>query len=212
MGALDYFMSMMPAQQEQTPLDAKRASARAAAGQGPEKPPQPAVNEQEFQQWWANMAKKLDLDPNPDAPDAYYDMRGFYKAMKDGKYLPPDAPGGHFPSEFKSPDHPRAYLVDPVNQRFFDTKTGNYTGGAKEPVSEERMNLLNKTDIPDPSHQNWLAAKGGQDKQNPDYKQIGESLALPSSQKLPEASPLDAKRAAAQVQTSALDKLRGLFQ
>ncbi|MCK4240827.1 MAG: hypothetical protein KAX30_04330 [Candidatus Atribacteria bacterium] len=65
-----------------------------------------------FQDWYANHAQKLGLNPNPDDPRHHYDYRAAYKvgAMPDKT--------GHWPSKFKTEGHPRM-IVDGVN-----TKTG----------------------------------------------------------------------------------------
>jgi hypothetical protein len=117
-------------------------------------------NESKFNDWFKPVAQKMDLNQDPYDPGAYYDYRGFYDAMNRGEAEPPDAPGGHWPSQFKSDDHPRAYLLYPVSGRYFDTKSGAYTddGGM---VEEDRMNQLNGMDLPDLSREEWLAAKGG---------------------------------------------------
>ena len=69
-------------------------------------------DEQGFQDWYSNHAKKLKLNPNPDDPKHFYDYRAAYGAG--------DEPGedGHWPSTWKIEGHPRM-IVDGVN-----TKTG----------------------------------------------------------------------------------------
>ena len=121
----------------------------------------PTLQEQEFQKWFADISKKLDLNPNPDDPENYYDYRGFYDAMKRGEYKAPTEPGGHWASKFKSPNHPRRYLEDPINARFFDTENGRYTGGDKSEISEKRMDLLNRVDTPDLPITQWKQAQAG---------------------------------------------------
>lgn len=124
----------------------------------------PTAKEQAFRAWYAAIAKKLDLSPDPDDPENYYDYRSFYDALQRGEVSSPTEPGGHWSSRFKSPNHPRMFLEDPINARFFNTETGNYTGGAREPVSEQRMNLLNRVDTPDLPKTQWDAAKAGADR------------------------------------------------
>jgi len=116
-----------------------------------------------FRQWYGGVSKKLNLAPDPDDKEHYYDYRGFYDAMNRGEVKSPDQPGGHWDSKFKSPDHPRAFLLDPESGRYFDTETGKYTGGAKEAVPGDRMDRLNKTDLQDLSPDEWAEAKGGSD-------------------------------------------------
>src|SRR4051812_32641664 len=71
-----------------------------------------APAEDDFQNWYSNVAAINGLDPNPDAPEHYYDYRAAYSAG-----ATPDS-NGHWPSEFKAPNHPNRY-VDGV-----DTITG----------------------------------------------------------------------------------------
>jgi len=72
-----------------------------------------------FDEWYAGVAKKTGLNPNPDDPRHFYDYRAAYEAGVQG----PDETG-HWPSEFKKEGHPRM-VVDGIN-----TKTG-------EPVKPE---------------------------------------------------------------------------
>jgi hypothetical protein len=79
-----------------------------ATAQGPT-PPLSPQDEQRFQQWYAQVAAQNGLDPNPDAHEHHYDMRGFWN-----KYRPPMAYKGsmtsdgtrHFTDEFKLQGHP----------------------------------------------------------------------------------------------------------
>jgi hypothetical protein len=147
--------------------------------------PVPKFDEAAFQQWFAPTAKQLRISPNADDPESYYNYRDFYKAMKAGKYRSPTEPGQHWPSEFKDPNHPRRYLTDPVNQRYFDTESGKYTGGDKSFVNEQRMQGLNAIETPDlPKAEG--PARTGADKAVPDYKAIGEKLTMPSTSPLQE--------------------------
>lgn len=63
-----------------------------------------------FQRWYAERAQRLGLDPNPDAPEHYYDYRAAFRAGAE-----PDAQG-HWPSEFKRPGHPNL-IVDGIGTR-----------------------------------------------------------------------------------------------
>lgn len=65
-----------------------------------------------FDAWYADRAKKLGLNPNPDAPEHFYDYRAAYDAGAE-----PDA-SGHWPSKFKREGHPNL-IVDGR-----DTRTG----------------------------------------------------------------------------------------
>lgn len=67
-------------------------------------PKEAPFDEQGFRQWYAPIAKQWNLDPNPDAPQHKYDYRQAYRAGTG-----PDAQG-HWPSEFKAPDHPNRYV------------------------------------------------------------------------------------------------------
>lgn len=80
----------------------------------PEPPPDlfGSSDESDFKSWYADRSSKLGLDPNPDAPEHFYDYRAAHKAGAE-----PDATG-HWPSEFKKEGHPRM-VIDGVN-----TKTG----------------------------------------------------------------------------------------
>lgn len=70
------------------------------------------VDERGFQGWYADRAKRLNLNPNPDDPQHFYDYRAAFQAKAE-----PDATG-HWPSQFKREGHPRM-IVDGMN-----TKTG----------------------------------------------------------------------------------------
>jgi len=74
----------------------------------------PLINfkEEEFQKWYKDQAKKTGINPNPDAPEHFYDYRAAYKAG-----AKPDA-SGHWPSEFKLEGHPNLYING------IDTRTG----------------------------------------------------------------------------------------
>ena len=124
----------------------------------------PTIEEYQFRKWYDDISRKLDLNPNADDPENYYDYRGFYNAMKRGEVQAPTQVGQHWDSRFKSPDHPRRYLEDPINSRFFDTESGAYTGGKKEMVPEKRMDLINNVDTPDLSKDQWQQARAGADR------------------------------------------------
>ena len=73
----------------------------------------PAPDSDEFQQWYADVAKQYNLNPDPNDPRHKYDYRAAYDA---GVRAPDET--GHWPSVHKAPDHPNRY-VDGV-----DTITG----------------------------------------------------------------------------------------
>lgn len=75
-------------------------------------PAEPAFDEKAFQGWYADVAGRTGLNPNPDDPQHFYDYRAAYKSG-----AMPDA-AGHWPSQFKLPEHPNRF-VDGI-----DTITG----------------------------------------------------------------------------------------
>lgn len=72
-----------------------------------------SLEEKKFQSWYANVAQKTGLNPNPDDPQHYYDYRAAWKGGISG----PDI-SGHWPSEYKLEGHPRMF-IEGIN-----TKTG----------------------------------------------------------------------------------------
>lgn len=92
----------------------------------------PAFDENQFQSWYVPLATKLGIDLNPDDKDHFYDYRKFYQDMQAGKVIPPDQPGGHFPSTYKTEGHPRSYLDDGAG-RVFDTRSTKYLTGEQVP-------------------------------------------------------------------------------
>lgn len=59
--------------------------------------------EKKFQDWYANAAATLGLDPNPDAYEQAYDYRGYWLNNRDADVSSPDF---HFPDTWKQPHHP----------------------------------------------------------------------------------------------------------
>lgn len=57
-------------------------------------------NEQRFRTWYGDMARRYDLNPDPDSPDQFYDYRAAFKAG-----AKPDT-SGHWPSDYKKAGHP----------------------------------------------------------------------------------------------------------
>lgn len=80
-------------------------------------------NEAEFQSWYATIAQKQGLNPNPDDPQHHYDYRAAFRAG-----AMPDATG-HWPSVFKDDQHPNL-IVDGVN-----TKTGQRVAPSSAPAT-----------------------------------------------------------------------------
>jgi hypothetical protein len=65
----------------------------------------PAFDEDAFQSWYRDRAMRLDLDPNPDAPEHQYDYRAAFSAG-----VEPDPESLHWPSDFKTLDHPNRFV------------------------------------------------------------------------------------------------------
>ncbi len=82
-----------------------------------------AVDENAFRIWYGEMARRHDLNPDPDDPRHYYDYRAAYKANAQ----PDDT--GHWPSEYKRDGHPRM-IVDGINTK---------TGGRAQPLTIEDL-------------------------------------------------------------------------
>lgn len=78
----------------------------------------PPVDDPAFRQWYAGMAQRYDLGPDPDAPEQFYDYRAAFKAGAS-----PDA-SGHWPSDFKKPGHPNMVVGG------FNVQTGERVPGA----------------------------------------------------------------------------------
>jgi hypothetical protein len=116
------------------------------------------AQEREFKGWYAALAQKLGIAPDPDDPGHFYDYRAFYRDMKAGKQGAPDAPGGHFPSTYKLPGHPRSFLDD-GRGRMFDTRSASYLTG--EPVPQSALDASEQSpDAPgfDPDKAKRMAA------------------------------------------------------
>jgi len=75
----------------------------------------PSSNEDGFQNWYKEQAAKTGINPNPDNPEHRYDYRAAYAAG-----AAPNAEG-HWPSQFKAPDHPNRFVNG------IDTITGQPT-------------------------------------------------------------------------------------
>ena len=93
--------------------------------QYPRGPYEDPEEEAEFQEWYAEHAEESGLDPDPDDPEHYYDYR---RAWEDGAEPDED---GHWPSKYKSPDHPNRYVfgVDTITNkpRTADIEDENYS-------------------------------------------------------------------------------------
>ena len=79
--------------------------------------PDAAFDENSFQSWYKGQAERTGIDPDPDNPLHKYDYRAAFKAGAEPEIDPGDGLY-HWPSEFKSDDHPNRYVGG------VDTKTG----------------------------------------------------------------------------------------
>jgi hypothetical protein len=70
-----------------------------------------------FDSWYADIADRFGLDPDPDSPMHQYDYRAAFSAGVN--------PGedGHWPSTFKKAGHPT--LIKEIDGNLINTKTGN---------------------------------------------------------------------------------------
>jgi hypothetical protein len=74
---------------------------KAYAKPGPYETALNPIEEQRFRDWVA----KNDIRFNPDTKQQDYDMRGYYKALQDGKVKRRESNEEHFPDTFKTPYH-----------------------------------------------------------------------------------------------------------
>ena len=65
-----------------------------------------STDEEKFKKDYESYSKATGMNPNPDAPQHYYDYRGLWKET--GGKLP--GPNQHADSKFKLPGHPRTYV------------------------------------------------------------------------------------------------------
>lgn len=89
----------------------------------------PPNEEKRFKSWYGGMAKRYNLNPDPDDPAQFYDYRGAFKANA--------RPGvdGHWPSQFKQPGHPNEVVGG------FNTRTGARVAGTKRATEAELVDL-----------------------------------------------------------------------
>jgi hypothetical protein len=73
------------------------------------------------------MAKRYDLNPDPDDPSQFYDYRAAHRAGA----VPDDS--GHWPSQFKREGHPSMVVGG------FNVKTGERVPGAKLAASVDEL-------------------------------------------------------------------------
>lgn len=90
---------------------------------------EPIQREGTFRNWYRGMAQQHELNPDPDAPDQFYDYRGAFKAN-----AKPDATG-HWPSDFKKPGHPNMVVGG------FHVQTGERVPGTQRARYDELVKL-----------------------------------------------------------------------
>lgn len=103
--------------------------------------------EKEFQSWYAEIAEKNKLDPNPDDPRHFYDYRSYYKDLKAGITQPPEFKPEHnqyrMPDKYKLPGHPDYYTKqDPSTWTEEQTKKYMKEHPAQNPQEEIQQELL----------------------------------------------------------------------
>lgn len=72
-----------------------------------------STDDSEFRSWYADRARRLGLNPNPDDPRHHYDYRAAFAAGAE-----PDE-AGHWPSQFKDDTHPNRFIGG-VDTRKYD--------------------------------------------------------------------------------------------
>jgi hypothetical protein len=92
--------------------------------------PQPShATEDEFRQWYRQMAAQHGLAEDPDDPSQFYDYRAAHQAN-----ARPDA-SGHWPSDFKKPGHPNMVVGG------FHVQTGERVPGTPQASEAELIRL-----------------------------------------------------------------------
>ncbi|MEN6440534.1 MAG: transglycosylase SLT domain-containing protein, partial [Syntrophobacter sp.] len=150
-------------------------------------------NEQKFQKWYGDWAKREDMNLNPDDPAHKYDYRAAFMAG----VTPPTEAGGHWPSKFKADDHPNRF-IPLLSGEVWDTKKDERVPAIRE-TPESRfvqnqmagMKAVEDLDTPKPDPVGYDIGVAGYDfRQN----QPAEAVRMPSlkefSQQLLDA-PLD---------------------
>lgn len=107
---------------------------------------QPVIDEKAFQRWYAGIAKKTGLNPDPDDPRHFYDYRAAFQAG-----AKPDSTG-HWPSQFKRVGHPNL-IVDGQ-----DTRTGASIMDPEIPLQDWIKILHNAARIK-PGHAKYAEAR-----------------------------------------------------
>jgi hypothetical protein len=88
------------------------------------------TNEQQFQQWYADRARRYNLNPNPDDPRQRYDYRAAFRAGAE-----PDPKTGHWPSAFKREGHQNIVVGG------FQTQNGARQPGTVQANAAELMRM-----------------------------------------------------------------------
>ena len=70
---------------------------------------QEEAKERQFQRWYADIARQMELSPDPNDPEHYYNYRAAYQAGA-APAIDPGSGELHLPSEFKLPGHPNQYV------------------------------------------------------------------------------------------------------
>lgn len=124
-------------------------------------------DEDRFQEWYAEIAKPLRLDPDPDAPEHHYDYRAFYQEGLDkpdapfnrnkrGERLPvfnPNDLGFHFDSKHKADDHPNRF-VESIDTKIDTPIKGGFTpiesfGRPTKDIDIEPQQIIEQPSIPE---------------------------------------------------------------
>lgn len=151
-------------------------------------------DEDYFREWYADWAKDLGLDPDPDHPDHHYDYRGAFIAAEDPSQSVDEDTGEvqwHWPSRFKDPDHPRAIIHTPKGR--LDTRTGTLVHD--EPVPDRPPAEASAPPSRERAFQDFLGqqAVGGRTPES-----FGETNPLDRYQALPPKQPLSLGQAFAE--------------
>lgn len=85
------------------------------------------TDEPAFRSWYAEQSRRYQLDPNPDAPEHFYDWRAAFRAGA----KPDDS--GHWPSTFKQAGHPNEVVGG------FNTRTGERVPGTLRARSVDEL-------------------------------------------------------------------------
>lgn len=90
-------------------------------------------SEDDFQREYGFLSREMGLNVDPDAPEHHYDYRS---ALASG-FNPLDSEDLHWPSKFKTPDHPNRYVIQ--DGKVTDTITGKAARTATNPKTGDRV-------------------------------------------------------------------------